>query len=91
MLIPSPSALVVAVCVSDVSLAGENVNELDAYAARSRDAVSGEARIAIERGYGEAEHRSPSMPGPVRGRKSEVFPLWHPVSLSGIDRRVGGV
>ena len=68
MLIPSPSALVLAVCVSDVSLAGENVNELDAYAARYRR----EARIAVERGYGEAEHLASSMPGPMRGRKLEA-------------------
>ncbi|WP_411277495.1 hypothetical protein, partial [Gaiella sp.] len=43
-------------CVSDVSLAGENRDELDAYAARYGDTVNGGSRIPVERGYGEAEH-----------------------------------
>ena len=67
VLSPPPSALLAAGCVSDISLAGENVNELDAYAARCR-----EARIAIGHGYGEAEHRLRSMPEHVGGRKPEV-------------------
>jgi hypothetical protein len=53
--------------VSDISLAGENVNELDAYAARSR-----EARIAVGHGYDEAEHRLRSMPEHEEGRKPEA-------------------
>ena len=57
-------------CVSDVSLAGENVGELDAYAARCR-----EARIAVGHGYGEAEHRLRSMPEAVGGRKPEALPV----------------
>ena len=54
--------------MSDISLAGENVNELDAYAARYR-----EARIAVGLGYDEAEHRLRSMPEHARGRKPEVM------------------
>jgi hypothetical protein len=54
------------VCASDVSLAGENGNELDAYAARSR-----EARIAVGHGYDEAEHLGESMPEAVESRKPE--------------------
>ncbi|MEO5634365.1 hypothetical protein [Gaiella sp.] len=42
--------------MSDVSLAGENRDELDAYAARYGDTVNGGSRIPVERGYGEAEH-----------------------------------
>jgi hypothetical protein len=45
-------------------LAGENENQLDAYAARYR-----EARIACRRGYGEAEHQTASMPEPAGVRK----------------------
>jgi len=52
----SPSFLhFVLPCASDGPL-GENVNELDAYAARQRLAVAA-ARIAVEHGYDEAEHR----------------------------------
>ena len=57
--------------VGDISLARENGNELDAYAARSRTAVNGSARIAVGHGYGEAEHRLRSMPEPGWGRKEE--------------------
>src|SRR6478735_8448582 len=59
-------------CVGDVSLAGENVDELDAYAVRRRVAVKGGERIAVERGAGVAEHRLQSMPDRVRGRKPEA-------------------
>ena len=83
-LVPSPAAgsangaVSVAVCtdrclcVSDVSLAGENVNELDAYAARNRPAVNGMARIAVGHGYGEAEHRLQACLNPCGSRKPEA-------------------
>src|SRR4051794_35198810 len=69
-LVPSPVATTVTGAVSvgvctgfpyrcevDVSLARENVNELDAYARRYR-----KAGIAVRRGYGEAEHLHQACP-----------------------------
>ena len=67
MLSPSASALAPTGAGVDVSLAGENVNELDAYAARCR-----ETRIAEKHGYGVAEHLLQSMPDRVLGRKLEA-------------------
>src|SRR4051794_32540983 len=56
-------------CAGDVSLAGENVDELDAYAVRYRTAVSGSGRIAVKRGRGVGEHRLRSIPDRGRGGK----------------------
>ena len=40
--------------------------------------ISPEARIAVDHGYGEAEHLTSSMPGPMQGRKVEVLRSYHP-------------
>jgi hypothetical protein len=54
--------------VSDIPpLAGENENQLNAYAARYR-----EARIAYLRAYGAAEHRGERMPEQSCGRKQRA-------------------
>ena len=67
------------VCASDVSLAGENGNELDAYAARCRSAQNGVLRIVVERGECEAEHLSQSMPEAVGRRNPERLGSGHQV------------
>src|SRR3954449_7619377 len=73
-LVPSPvastvtGAVSVGVCTGsqpvrvDVSLAGENVNELDAYAKQCRTAAKGSERITVTLRCGEAEHLLQACP-----------------------------